>query len=212
MVQTGSESHRQMAKMKAADFNSFQNHISGWYISSELCDRIIAAQAVDNELLYNVQHEKSSRGYRYLHLQDLSVELTELYSQALDECLELYKDQYPFIKQNVAPMEIWSKKNGEPCFQLQKYLPGHSYHLVHCENVGTKETQQRALAFMTYLTDLEGGGTEFPQQNLTLRSEKGLTVIWPAYFTHPHVGVVSDQVKYIITGWINFAAGSAKNR
>lgn len=198
--------------MKAADFNSFHNYISGWYISSDLCDRIIAAQDTDNELLYNVQHEYSAKGYRYLQLQDLSAELTELYHRELDQCIGLYRDQYPFIKNNVAPMEIWSKKNGEPCFQLQKYLPGHSYHLVHCENVGTKDTQHRALAFMTYLVDLDGGGTEFPEQQLILKSEKGLTVIWPASFTHPHVGIVSDQVKYIITGWISFAPDSAKNR
>jgi hypothetical protein len=31
---------------------------------------------------------------------------------------------------------------------------------------------------------------------------KGLTLIWPAIWTHPHRGVVSPtQTKYIATGW-----------
>jgi len=40
---------------------------------------------------------------------------------------------------------------------------------------------------------------------LTVSAEEGKMVIWPAYWTHVHHGVVSTtQTKYIATGWFEF--------
>ena len=39
----------------------------------------------------------------------------------------------------------------------------------------------------------------------TLEAKEGRLVIWPAFFTHTHKGVVSKtQTKYIATGWFNY--------
>ena len=58
---------------------------------------------------------------------------------------------------------------------------------------------------MTYLNDVPDGGTEFLYQNIKTKAQKGLTLIWPAHFTHTHRGIVSKtQPKYIITGWWSF--------
>ena len=63
---------------------------------------------------------------------------------------------------------------------------------------------RRSLVFMTYLNDVEDGGTEFLYQNLTIPAKKGLTLIWPAFFTHTHKGQISKtKEKYIVTGWFN---------
>jgi hypothetical protein len=64
----------------------------------------------------------------------------------------------------------------------------------------------RHLVFMTYLNDVtDAGGTEFLYQGITVQPRKGLTLIWPADWTHHHRGVVSPtQEKYIITGWFSF--------
>ena len=71
--------------------------------------------------------------------------------------------------------------------------------------VPTPLNKHRALVFMTYLNDVEDGGTEFLHQNVYTPAKKGLTLIWPAYWTHTHRGVVSKlKEKYIVTGWINF--------
>ena len=52
---------------------------------------------------------------------------------------------------------------------------------------------------------MEDGGTEFFHQNLSTPAKRGLTLIWPAYWTHTHRGIVSRlKEKYIVTGWINF--------
>ena len=59
---------------------------------------------------------------------------------------------------------------------------------------------------MTYLNDIsDRGGTAFFHQKLEVQPEKGLTLIWPADWTHTHRGVVSmTEEKYIITGWCVF--------
>lgn len=58
---------------------------------------------------------------------------------------------------------------------------------------------------MTFLNNCKNGGTQFKYQNLTIPAKKGLTLIWPAEWTHTHKGQISiEEEKYIITGWFNF--------
>ena len=56
---------------------------------------------------------------------------------------------------------------------------------------------------MLYLNTINNkGGTEFPYQKITFNAIKGNLIIWPADFTHPHKGVISEtEEKYIVTGW-----------
>ena len=58
---------------------------------------------------------------------------------------------------------------------------------------------------MTYLNDVENGGTDFLYQKITTPAKKGLTIIWPATWTHTHKCHISNtQEKYIITGWFSY--------
>ena len=83
---------------------------------------------------------------------------------------------------------------------VQKYEPGGGFKQLHYERDFICTT--RILTFMTYLNDVPGGGTHFPEQDYTAEAKTGNTVIWPCEFTHPHVGQISEEhVKYIITGW-----------
>ena len=75
----------------------------------------------------------------------------------------------------------------------------------HCENDFKSFNYDRCLVFMTYLNDVEDGGTSFKYQNINMPAKKGLTVLWPAYWTHTHKGVISfTKEKYIATGWLNY--------
>ena len=48
----------------------------------------------------------------------------------------------------------------------------------------------------------KGGGTYFPQQDITVQPQAGTFVIWPAAWTHSHLGVKApNENKYIVTGW-----------
>ena len=59
---------------------------------------------------------------------------------------------------------------------------------------------------MTYLSNVEeGGSTYFNHYDLDIKPTKGLTLLWPAEWTHSHKGnVLKSGLKYIITGWLTF--------
>ena len=89
---------------------------------------------------------------------------------------------------------------------IHHYKPGEGFYKWHTENTGYSYNLNRHLVFMTYLNDVENAGTEFYYfPDLNIQAKKGLTLIWPAGWTHTHRGVISDiDEKHIITGWFNF--------
>ena len=87
---------------------------------------------------------------------------------------------------------------------IQKYNPGMAYHSWHTERASASlPIAFRHLAFMTYLNDVtDAGETEFLYQKVKVKPKKGLTLIWPADWTHTHRGIPSlTETKYIFTGW-----------
>ena len=90
-------------------------------------------------------------------------------------------------------------------FNIQRYKPNQCYRLPHTENNGV--IQNRMMVWTIYLnTVTDGGGTYYTQYDRTIDAVEGRLVIWPAYWTHFHHGVVSkSQTKYIATGWYTFA-------
>ena len=90
---------------------------------------------------------------------------------------------------------------------IQYYPTGGGYKSWHSERgVNAYPITTRHLAWMTYLNDVdESGETEFLYQEIKFKPKKGLTLIWPADWTHTHRGIPSlTEEKYIITGWFNF--------
>ena len=87
-------------------------------------------------------------------------------------------------------------------YNLQRYYPNQGYYATHCEN-WNMDTNKRVLVWMFFLNTLtDDGGTHFSNHDLTVDAVEGRLVIWPAYWTHCHRGVVSkSQTKYIATGW-----------
>ena len=110
----------------------------------------------------------------------------------LSKCLNSYIQKY----------NIKNAMQTHICNNIQYYKPKQGYPALHYERVNVAPTRQ--LAYMLYCnTVTDKGGTEFPYQNITLSAVKGKLAIWPAEFTHPHRGIISDtQEKYIVTGWI----------
>jgi hypothetical protein len=96
-------------------------------------------------------------------------------------------------------------------FNIQHYKPNEGYFAWHTERTcSLKPICNRHLVFMTYLNDVnDAGETEFYHQTLKVKPKKGLTLIWPADWTHTHRGITSPtEEKYILTGWFNFVETS----
>lgn len=123
-------------------------------------------------------------------------ELSKLkYATILKQCVDNYSIQYEH--------SICGGYELYPNMPIQYYPVGGGYKEWHCERmISNFPSVARHLVFMTYLNDLEDGGTEFYYQNIRVKAQKGLTLIWPSDWTFTHRSQVSPtKEKYIITGW-----------
>ena len=184
--------------------------MGGWYISNKVCSDIIKFMKKQT-LVDGMMYAGSETNYEQKIVTDMkeSKEMAvdfknenepfHTYKQQLDKVVKEYLKKYPYMNENT---EFALREN----YNLQKYPVGGGFKIWHHENKGSLPVgRDRHLTFMTYLNDVEDGGTVFFHQNLSTPAKKGLTLIWPAYWTHTHRGIVSRlKEKYIVTGWINF--------
>ena len=122
------------------------------------------------------------------------------YFQKLYLCYQDYVAEWPFLNTFAENLQISS-------FNLQRYESGQHFQAPHTER-SSIQTLHRLFAWMTYLNDVDeadGGSTFFTHYDLAIQPRKGLTLMWPAEWTHAHKGnVLSANSKYIITGWMSF--------
>jgi hypothetical protein len=122
------------------------------------------------------------------------------YLNALEEVVDSYIKKYTFCNEVTKP---WALNEH---FNSQWYPPNGGFKVFHTERDGSLSGMNRMLVFMTYLNDVEDEGeTEFYYQRIKVKPRKGLTLIWPADWTHTHRGIPSPtQEKIIVTGWYSF--------
>ena len=183
------------------DHNTF---IGGWYMPEDACDQVLnffndeksfhKPGVTGAEKTENVEAKKCTQ----LDIIPDAKELN-LYNVHLKLILDTYKQRYKYVDHvnYYAVVENMS---------VQHYKPGEGYYKWHMENTGYSHTVNRHLVFMTYLNNIENAGTEFYYfPDLNIQAKKGLTLIWPAGWTHTHRGVINNiDEKYIITGWFSF--------
>jgi len=184
--------------------------LGGWFIPENICDELL------DYFIYNKKYQinglvGSGEGMVLKKEVKDSIDLPVSagnfdgiigeYRNYLQQCLENYTKKYVRANQ-VAHYQVREGLN------IQKYPKGGGYKEWHAEISGAMRSVRRHLVFMTYLNDVEDGGTEFMYQNILTKAEKGLTLIWPAPWTHTHRGIVSNtKEKYIMTGWYSFIEG-----
>ena len=90
--------------------------------------------------------------------------------------------------------------------KVQKTPAGGGYHVWHDENT-TMSHCTRKVVWMFYLNDdFKGGETEFLYYHKRIVPKKGTLLLWPAGMTHAHRGgLVTEGMKYVVTGWFNVA-------
>tara|TARA_B100001778_G_scaffold208997_1_gene172963 strand:+ start:43 stop:636 length:594 start_codon:yes stop_codon:yes gene_type:complete len=119
----------------------------------------------------------------------------------IGERLSIYTTEYVNVHTQLSKIVQWTAYSK---YNLQKYNPGQGYYTSHCENA-TPQTSNRILAWMFYLNTVPDGGTYFDNYELEMDAVEGRLVIWPAYWTHFHRGIISEtETKYIATGWYTF--------
>ena len=188
--------------------SNFSPHFIGsWNLESlELCDELV------NYFELNTNKQKkgvtqSGINQNIKKSVDISINPNEIklpknkifqsYFDALFHCHKDYLLQWPFLASFASKVEIGR-------FNIQRYQAGEHFQRIHSERTSIS-TLHRIFAWMTYLNDVnEGGTTYFEHYGIEIKPRKGLTLIWPAEWTHAHKGnVLHSGSKYIVTGWMD---------
>ena len=196
-----------MERIILENTNLAPHFIGSWNLEPlELCDEIV------NYFEHSTSKQKKGRaGNRLNQSIKKSVDISllpneiklpenQIFNSYLDALFACYKDyllQWPFLSSFANQVEIGS-------FNIQRYQAGEHFQQIHTERASIA-TLHRIFAWMTYLNDVdEGGTTFFSHYGLEIKPKKGLTLIWPAEWTHAHKGnVLHSGSKYIITGWMD---------
>ena len=127
------------------------------------------------------------------------------YFEILHCCYKDYLDQWPFFQRFAHTLDVGT-------FNVGRYQQGQHFNGIHCERMSYK--LHRVFAFLTYLNDVvSGGSTYFSHYDLEIQPQKGLTLIWPAGFTHAHSGnIIERGIEYMITGWLHLVANHKKSK
>ena len=198
-----------MIKVSIHTNNQNPHFIGSWTLEPlSICEDLInyfelnSAKQTKGRTLGGVDHNKKDSIDIMIKPKEIILPGNEVFKAYFDELFECYKnyiEEWPFLNEIAQKLEIGS-------FNLQRYKPGQHFKKIHTER-SSIESSHRIFAFMTYLNDVEeGGATYFSHYDLEIQPQKGLTLIWPAEWTHAHRGnILRKGSKYIITGWINFA-------
>jgi len=190
--------------IKQHSINKLNNFISGYYINNDLlCDNLINYfETNPNKFKGKIgskgEVKKSEKDSTDLAIIDFQVSVIKEYLTHLYFVIKEYKKKY--IYSNIG-QGSWSLKP----FNIQRYLPNEGFHAWHTER-NSVGNSLRHLTFMTYLNNVnDGGETEFFYQQLKIKPEKGLTLIWGTDWTFTHRGVSSKtETKYIATGHYHY--------
>ena len=186
-----------------------QSFIESWTIPEYICDDILQYYKDNTELhMKGVTLSQTGAESKDKDSTDVIVNSSNFdkpfydYRHALQQCLDSYVETFPMLM-NVARFNVV-----EP-YNIQHYSVSGGFKSIHCERDGhLGKNIRRCLAFMTYLNDVDDGGTEFIHQNRLVKAIKGKTLIWPSDWTHAHVGQISHtKEKTIVTGWFSHTWG-----
>ena len=199
-----------MEKVTLSKQNLNPNFIGSWIINPlSICDELIT-YFDSNKNRQNKGVSEIGENLDVKNSIDISMlpkeiklpgnEVFDKYFSNLFSCYQDYTTQWPFLTEFTDDLQIGD-------FNLQRYQSGQHFQLVHTER-SSLGTLHRIFAWMTYLNDVdikEGGSTFFSHYGLEVQPRKGLTLIWPAEWTHAHKGnLLNADSKYIITGWMHF--------
>ena len=199
-----------MKKVDLPRQNLSPNFIGSWVMKNpSICDELIAYFESNK----NKQTEGVTANGKNIDVKnsidilvtpkEVNLPGNEFFVSYMKELFSLYQNyvnEWPFLATFAENLQVGS-------FNIQRYKYGQHFQRLHTERSGLANLH-RIFAWMTYLNDVEieeGGSTYFNHYDLEIKPQKGLTLIWPADWTHSHKGnVLISGTKYIITGWLTY--------
>jgi len=171
-----------------------EHFIGSYFIDEKVCDDMLKYFWSNKN-----RHEQTKMNHNVKKSIEMGINPNDKFEPNLSYLNELKNCFSKYGKEYEHDWTLGINEN----YNIQHYNKGDGFYKWHCERV-IKRFADRILVFMTYLNDVDDGGTEFKFQNIEIKARKGLTLIWPADWTHTHRGVISKtKEKTIITGWFH---------
>jgi prolyl 4-hydroxylase len=153
--------------------------------------------------IFENSDKKESIDNDYTKMNQIVIDLYDPILEPYIKCLTKVKNKY--IKKYIHVDKGQMPWNLFPYIKIQKYKPKECYSGWHAEAEGLEGNEKKILVFTTYLNTInKGGETEFLYQKQKIKPAEGKTIIFPAYWTHTHRGNITNETKYIITGWYTY--------
>ena len=177
-------------------FDELESRSVGW---SRKPEGALANEKQDWAISFENEISYSLTGVNFKLFEGASMQ--DIFFEGLQKVYDEYTEKYSIIR-SASPIVANNMK-------VQKTTKGQAYHVWHFEQ-GPEEKSRRVLTYILYLntlTDEAGGETEFLYQGKRVKPKENTILVWPAAYTHTHRGnpVLTDEKKYIATGWFSYA-------
>lgn len=123
--------------------------------------------------------------------------------ETLWEVVDYYKGTFPSLMQPDSKEYCMVSDTG---YQIQQYKQNTGFYNTHIDgSPWVRGASLRVLGIIIYLnTVTHGGGTNFPFHQTTVDAVAGRVALFPAYWTHPHEGLMPlSSDKWIVSTFIN---------
>lgn len=118
------------------------------------------------------------------------------------EIINLYKETFPTLCQ---PDSFPYCMTADTGYQVQKYSQNVGFYNPHTDgSPWVASASHRTLGVIIYLNTVEsGGGTHFPFHQQVINAVAGRVALFPAYWTHPHEGLMPlSSDKWIVSTFV----------
>jgi hypothetical protein len=166
-------------------------------ISPELCAEIISRFEADARRAYrndvNSKEKFDNREGKMLFISDLPEwkDLDERIFAAVSAIFQHQFQQYHFAA------EFKDEGYDVGCY----FPPGEGC----AEHFDSGNRSSRMASLVIYLNDVEEGGeTVFPRQQIVIRPKRGMGILFPPHYTHPHHAIPPlTGPRYFLVTWAN---------
>lgn len=170
------------------------------FLTDEQCDGLVHLfdNVLDAESSEVEFHDVGHYKFKQLNLNHSGFsEVSQWYMQRFNALTKLYFKE-------MGCEDYMTFKHGFEAVRIKKYDPDDGLFGPHIDAIEA-ENAKRYLIGLTYLTDNEKGGTNFPRLNFRSECKKGRIVLFPPTWQYWHEGEMPVKVpKYIIMTSLHF--------
>lgn len=171
-------------------------------LSKDICD--YAINLFDQSANYHENHKTD--GYNFTQLNVTRNSINDGCKQLHNILVQASLDALKYYKQSIPESLFWPDRTALEEFRIKKYLPSTDDRFDDHIDAANLSTSKRYLVFFWYLNDvIEGGETQFPSLDISVKPKTGRVLIFPPMWMFPHrANKVISNSKYMVGSYLHF--------